>query len=112
MENGTDGIPGEAYKATRKWASRPIARIMNKIKEGAAIPGKWTDGAIVYIYKTNGDPIDCGNYRPVLLTQIICKIWPGRIARKPTNITHILNRRNKLGYKEGISSIDVIIKIE
>ena len=38
MENreahGSDGIPGESYKETGKWEIAPIAKIMNKIKEG------------------------------------------------------------------------------
>ena len=40
--------------------------------------------------------------------QIIYKIWTGLIARKLTNITHILKRRNQFGYKEGISAIAII----
>ena len=39
-------------------------------------------------------------------------IWQGLITRKLTNITHILTRNNQFGYKEGISTIDAIIKIE
>ena len=42
----------------------------------------------------------------------IYKIWHGLIARKLTKITHILTRNNQYGYKEGISTIDAIIKIE
>ena len=30
--HGNDGIPGEAYEATREWAIKPIAKIMNLIK--------------------------------------------------------------------------------
>ena len=48
--HGRDGIPGDAYKATRRWAIAPITQIMNKIKEGQALPENWTDGAILYIY--------------------------------------------------------------
>lgn len=29
--HGNDGIPGEAYKATREWAVKPITKIMNLI---------------------------------------------------------------------------------
>ena len=35
-----EGIPGDAYKAPRKWEIAPITKIANRIKEGQAIPGK------------------------------------------------------------------------
>ena len=42
-----DGIPGEAYKATRQWAITPITKITNLIKNGRPIPDRWTEGEIV-----------------------------------------------------------------
>ena len=32
--HGNDGIPGEAYKATRQWEIKPIAKITNLVKKG------------------------------------------------------------------------------
>ena len=58
--HGNDGIPGEAYKATRSWAVTPITKITNLIKNGKPIPEKWTEGEIVYIYKNKGDAGECG----------------------------------------------------
>ena len=63
--HGNDGIPGEAYKATKTWAAKPITKIMNLIKKGKPIPEKWTEGTIVYIYKNKGDSGECKNYRPI-----------------------------------------------
>ena len=59
--HGSDGIPGEAYKATRAWAIKPMAKITNAIKQDK-IPENWTQGTIVYIYKNKGAPGECGNY--------------------------------------------------
>ena len=36
--HGNDGIPGEAYKATKEWAVKPITEIMNLIENGKPIP--------------------------------------------------------------------------
>ena len=58
--HGRDGIPGEAYKETREWATKPITRITNAIKEGHAIPENWTNGTIAYIYKNQGGPDEWG----------------------------------------------------
>ena len=100
--HGNDRIPGEACKATRQWAIRPIAKIMNQIKKGRSIPEDWTIGTIEYIYKNKGDASEYGNYRPICLTQIIYEIWTGLIKRTIAKIMHILTRNNEYGYKEGI----------
>ena len=55
---------------------------------------------------------ECGNYRPICLTQMIYKIWSGLSARKLTKIMHILPSNNKYGYEEGISTTDAIMKAE
>ena len=60
--HGNDGIPGEANKATKEWAVKPITKIMNLIKNGRPIPEKWTEGTIVYIFKNKGDASECKNY--------------------------------------------------
>ena len=75
--HGNDGIQGEAYKSTRKWGSKPITRIMNRIQKGQAIPEDWAGGSIVYIYKNKGDAGGCGNYSPIFLTKIIYKYGQG-----------------------------------
>ena len=87
-----------------------ISRTTNAIKKGKKIPGNWTHGTIVYIYKNKGFPGECGNYRPICLTQIIYKIWSGIITRKLTKITHILTRHNQFGYKEATSAVGQYIE--
>ena len=82
--HANDGIPGEAYQATRQWAIKPITKIMNLVKNGGPIRERWTDGTIVYIYKNRGGSGECGNSRPLFPTPIIYKIWSGLIARKLT----------------------------
>ena len=47
--HGRDGIPGEAYKATRRWAVKHVTKITNLIKNGRPIPERWTEGTTVYI---------------------------------------------------------------
>ena len=81
-------------------------------KRGQAIPENWTNASIVYVYKNKGGPGECGNYGPICLTGIIYMVGSGLIERKLTKITHILTRNNPFGYKEGVSTIDAIIKIE
>ena len=83
---------------------------MNLIKWGGRYQENGQNGEIVYIYKNKGHAGGCGNYRPICVTQIVYKIWPGLIARKLTKITHILTSNNQYGFKEGISTTDEITK--
>ena len=92
-------------------AIKPIKKIMNLVKNGQLIPKRWTEGT-VYIYKNKGDAGECGNYRPICLTQIVYEIWSGLITRELTKIMHILTSNNQFGYKEGVSTSDAIIEAE
>ena len=47
--NGSDGIPGEVYKALRKHITQPIRLLMNKIQHGQPIPQCWKEGTLVHI---------------------------------------------------------------
>ena len=110
--HGDDGLPGEDYNAARQWAIEPFTRIMNQIKDGQSELEDCENGSIVYIYKNKGGAGECKNYRPIFLTQIICKIWSGLIARQLTKITHNLKGNKQYAYKEGISTIGAILKTE
>ena len=67
---------------------------------------------MVHIYTNKGDAHECENYRPICLAQIIYKIWPKLITRKLIRILHLLTGTTKYGYKQGLSTLDAILKIE
>ena len=86
---------------------------MNQLKEGQQMPLGWLERAIVHIYKNKGSPENCSSsYRPICLARIIYKIWSQLIAKKLAKILHIITNNKQYGYKEGISTIDAIIKTE
>ena len=66
----------------------------------------------MHIYKQKGAPEDCASYRPIFITQIIYKIWSQLIAQKLAKILHLIANKTQYGYKERISTIDAIIKLE
>jgi len=90
--HGIDGVPGEAYKVSRKHLTQPIRILMNKIKQGQELPTQWTKGTIVHIYKNKGDIHECGPYRPICLIQITYKIWSSLTTQRLTQIMHILTQ--------------------
>jgi len=110
--HGADGIPGEAYKTLIDWVTPGITEIMTKIQQGDKAPPEWKLGTVVHIYKNKGDIHECKNYRPICLTQIAYKIWPILITRRLAKILHALANINQYGYKQGLSTLDAIQKIE
>jgi len=110
--HGIDGIPGEAYKALGKWITKPLTNILNKIHAGEPLPPDWLNGAVVHIYKNKGDAHECKNYQPICLTQIIYKIWPILITRNLIQILHLMTGIQQYGYKQGLSTLGAIQKIE
>jgi len=81
-------------------------------KKWKQLPKAWKNGAVVHIYKNKGDVEGCGNYRPVSLLQIAYKIRRNLITRRLEKILHIVTPINQYGYKENVSTIDAIVKIE
>ena len=108
---GTDGIPGEAYKILGATITTFILELMNNITAGQPMPENWKIGAITHIHKKNSTQ-ECANYRPICLTQIIYKIWFKLQTAGIARILHLLTSNNQFGYKNGLSTIDAIIKIE
>ena len=94
--HGSDGIPGEVYKAIKQWVTKDICKILNRIKHGHKIPETWTQGSIVKIYKQKGDKQDCSSYRPICLTQVVYKIWSQLLTNKLAKILHIITGKHTI----------------
>ena len=70
---GPDQIPSRVLKELSRELSTPLSIIFNKSMESACIPNDWKKAEVTAIYK-KGSKQDPGNYRPVSLTCIACKI--------------------------------------
>ena len=69
--------PAEVYpRVLRELAdevARPLFIIFEKLWETGEVPSDWKRGNVIPIFK-NGKKEDWGNYRPVSLTSVSCKI--------------------------------------
>ena len=108
--HGTDGIPGEVYKALSNWITNPWKKYCQISKKEDEIPSEWKQGAIVQIYKNNGGVNEFQNYRPICITQIVYKIWTILITRRLAKILHITTGTNQYGYKQGPFKTDALCK--
>ena len=106
---GSDRIPGEIYTAPNKHLSHFITHLMNNIMHGQPTPGQWTEGGIIHIRKKE-TKLECANYRPICLTQIIYEIRYKLLTARLAQIIHLLTSTTQYGYKRGLSAIDAIVK--
>ena len=69
----TDGYSVSFYKEIGKQISEPLSNIFKLSYDTGTIPDNWKKARVVPIYK-KGNAADPGNYRPISLTSIACKI--------------------------------------
>ena len=99
-----------AYKILRSQIETFVQQILNNINAGQPMPEIWKIGDITHIRKNS--TLECTNYRPICLTQLIYKIWYKLQTNRIARILHLLTPNNQFRYKNGLSAIDAIIRLE
>ena len=126
---GLDGLHPRVLYEIREEIAYPLKLIFSKSLEDCVLPSEWKLGVVTAIYK-KGSKTDMGNYRPVSLTSIVCKIMEsiirdhtmkhltdnGLISNKQygfmkgrstsTQLLHMLDKWTK--FLEGEGQIDAI----
>ena len=75
---GFDGINPMVLKNCAKSWSKPIYNIISKSFKTGTVPKEWRMANVSPIHKS-GSKMDAGNYRPVSLTSVVCKVMEGII---------------------------------
>ncbi len=109
---GPDGFHPLFLRKTAKAISTPLEIIFNKSLETGTIPDDWKSAKISAIYKNKGSKKTAGNFRPISLTSVVCKVLETIIRN------HIMDfmSRNKLfsskqfGFLPGRSSTLQLLK--
>ncbi|KAJ4432824.1 hypothetical protein ANN_21463 [Periplaneta americana] len=78
--------------------------LIKKLECEKAIPCDWKSAIVVPIHK-GGNKLDVGNYRPISLTSVVCKVMEHLIS---DYIRHVLNAKDwfynrQHGFREGFS---------
>jgi hypothetical protein len=116
---GPDGIHPRLLKETKYEISVPLRIIFEQSLESGEIPADWKTAAVTPIYK-KGAKSDPGNYRPVSLTSVPCKLLESLIKDKLMD--HLLENKlindSQHGFMPGrscatnvVEFMDVITKI-
>ena len=80
---GPDGIRPAFLHQTKNEIARPLKIIFEKSLEEGKIPEDWRASNITPIYK-KGKKTEAGNYRPVALTSVCCKLLEHLVRDKIT----------------------------
>ena len=78
---GPDGLHPRVLKELSEEIADPLEMIFNKSMGTGKLPDKWKLAEVRPIFK-KGDKTEPGNYRPVSLTSIVCKLYEGFIRDK------------------------------
>ena len=70
---GPDGLGSQLLQKLIGNLDRPLAAIMQKSLDTGVVPGDWRTANVTPIFK-KGSRAEPGNYRPVSLTSVCCKV--------------------------------------
>lgn len=75
---GPDGFHPRILKELKSSIAYPLSILYSQSVQSGSIPMAWKEARISAIFK-KGDKKNAGNYRPVSLTSVVCKVLEGII---------------------------------
>ena len=109
---GPDGLHPRLLKETATSISTPLLSIFRKSIDNGKVPSAWKKASITPIYK-KGSRKEVGNYRPVSLTAICCKLLES-IVRQAVNehmTKYNLLSAEQHGFTEGKSCVTQLVSV-
>ena len=98
---GPDGIQAELLKNASSSLSFPLAQLYQFLFSSSTVPREWKLASVTPIFK-KGKPCDVGNYRPISLTSVCCKIMESII--KDELLTYLLSKHLISRHQHGFLS--------
>ena len=109
---GPDKVPNLILKRCANELSGPLATLFNFSFQESVLPNSWKSAHVRPLFKNNGDPSDCSNYRPISLTSCICKVMEKIVKSEIVNFceaNHIFPVEQH-GFREKYSTVTQILK--
>ena len=108
--HGPDGIHPKFIKETSKSLSKPVSILFKKSLEEGHLPTAWKEANITPIHK-KGPKHQVGNYRPISLTSILCKILERLIRDEIMDHMESLFTKHQHGFRKGHSCVTQLIEV-
>jgi ribonuclease P/MRP protein subunit RPP40 len=108
---GGDNIHPKLLFELKLVLAEPIAKLFNKSLSTGEVPTDWKDATITALFK-KGNRSEPGNYRPVSLTSILCKILESIIKDKIVEHLQVFNLINdsQHGFMKGRSCLTNLLE--
>ena len=109
---GPDGIPSKVLKELANELAEPLSILFNKSVNEGSLPDDWKQAHVTAIFK-KGSKSEPGNYRPVSLTSIVCKVFESLI--RDAIVSHM--KDNNLftncqhGFRQHRSCVTQLLKV-
>ena len=103
---GPDGIHPRLQQELSDILCTPLTKLFNKSLPLGKLPSEWKEGRILAIFK-KGSRKKAGNYRPISLTSIVCKIMEHCVRNHIVNHMMINNlfSNQQYGFIRGRSTV-------
>ena len=108
---GPDNVPAILLKKCKKALSKPLHKLWKSSFESGSVPQTLKHGLITPIFK-KGSKGDATNYRPVILTSHVIKIFERVVAQKITTFMEDHNKFNphQHGFRRGRSCLSQLLQ--
>ena len=110
--SGPDGVSSRMLRSTASSIAPSITRLFNFSLQSGQLPTQWKTSLIVPIPKSS-NPSDPGNYRPISLTCILCKVLEKHIRQlmeDHLNETGQLSS-NQWGFRSKRSTVSALVSV-
>ena len=109
---GPDGLHPRVLKEVSAEIAQPLTVLFNTTILKGKIPKAWKNAEVKPIFK-KGDKTDPGNYRPVSLTSIVCKMFESflRDVLYDHLVKHSLLSNHQFGFCKGRSCISQLLVV-
>jgi endonuclease/exonuclease/phosphatase family metal-dependent hydrolase len=109
---GPDNLHPRILKECCEVIGKPLYTIMKRSLRSGTVPRAWKDGHISAIYK-KGRKADAGNYRPISLTSVICKIFESIIRKRIIDHMEVNNlfSVHQHGFRQRRSTVTQLLEV-
>ena len=108
---GPDEIPSKVLKECSNELCKPLCTLFKESVKCGILPSDWKSATVTALFK-KGDKRLPGNYRPVSLTCVICKVLESIITDEIVNFldTHNLYSNCQFGFRKGRSCVSQLLE--
>ena len=111
---GPDGIPFCVLRKLPEPALRAVLYVLNQIWTKATFPDKWREAHVICLHKPGKDPSNPLSYRPISLTNTLCKIMERIICNRMIYHLECNNLLDSMqsGFRKARSTTDHHVRLE